>query len=417
MLFTILKAFAYVLVLGISIVLIISILTGAHVLDILRCTLEKMRIEVPNQGNFWKYQPICFEYSNKIESINGKDVPIKISQEYELDMGKYIISKTDPGMRDEEITKKINSFLSAHLYKPEEKTLSYYDFVNPIFFKVWNIKKIYDDLLGTVSINPIKCVLDGVELCGYYGDHLCTHSKCREMGIAPGMIQLLYDSLNHNYIENINENGSRSEKGLPVIFFRVDHYPLVHGQKPLCILDYKTKEVTGIKKTNENGVDSDVNDDKDDEIDWKRWHNVYLESKFSLKSIFYSLDDFKNHFSHPYLKKYQSPDGKMLILFCESWKNKPGVERKQKIYEIYDVFIDDFEDFEWKEYVGVFEKWLSSKNDSDFLIVSNNCGNKYKFCESMYKYGFYSGHSSYLYVFNLNFTRLYHPREIRLSVL
>lgn len=414
------KIIAYIFALSISVILIISILTGISVNVLIVKLLKKLHIKNPNQGNFWKYQPICFEYTNRIESIKGIKIPIDIKDKYQLNREKYFINKTKPRNWSIENSKIVNAFLNEHLYKPEEKTLAYYDFINPIFFEVWDVDKKYQKLLGTVSIQSVNCMLDDVKLLGYFGDHLCTHSKYRGKGITPGMIQLLYQELNNNYISKNN-----TETGLPVIFFRVDNEPLPHGQKYLCQLEYYSKEIEINNKNeveNDNGDEmkneNDGGDEMRDEIDWKKWYTVHLNKKVVLKTIFDSLNNFKTHFSHSYLKKYQSKDGKVLIIYCESWKNQKKHNEKQKIYEIHEIFIEKDESGyqdKLKLYINAFEKWLSSKNDSNFLIVSNNCSDKYQWCDVMYERN--EGHNSYLYVFNLNFTHEYKPEEIDLCIL
>lgn len=400
------KIMAYLLVLGISLILIISILSGLSVNNVVVKLLKKLHLKIPNQGNFWKHQPICFEYTNQIESIKGKKMPIDIKDEHKLRTEQYLIKKSRPKDWAITNTKTVSAFLNKHLYYPEEKTLTYYNFINPIFFEVWD----YEKLLGTISIQSIKCVLNNVQLVGYYGDHLCTHSKHRRIGITPGMIQLLYYELNTNYVLN-----DTVKNEFPVIFFRVDNEPLPHGQKYLCQLKYYSKEIEIKNSVEEQEIKKEL------EIDWDKWYNVHLNKKVTLQTTFDSFDDFKNQFSHSYLKKYQSPDGKVLIMYCESWKNQKIHNKKQKIYEIYEIFIeDDFEKdkMEQKSYIDAFEKWLLSNNDSNFLVISNNCGNKYQWCKIMYEqYNQNEGHDSYLYVFNLNFMREYRPEEIDLYVL
>ena len=103
-----------------------------------------------------------------------------------------------------------------------------------------------DKIIGTITLRPIDCILNGTTLPLQYVDYLCVHNNHRKKGIAQQLIRTLYYYQRHKtyYKISLFKNEGKQRAIMPLTIY--DSYRLIIKKIPMLTLhpNYKLLKIT-----------------------------------------------------------------------------------------------------------------------------------------------------------------------------
>ena len=205
-----------------------------------------IRLYIP----FWSKQPvfhvydvpyyffspmILSEYVPNIDDkyVNMKNVVVKYGNEenksLQDDMTKLLRQHY---LRD----KKLN-------YLPENKNIVPYLELNDVIILYYYYA---DSIIGTITLRPIDCILDGNTIYLQYVDYLCVHKDHRKKGIAQQLIGTLYYYQRHNtyYKVSLFKNEGKQRGIIPFVMYESYRIKLKRISNLKLHPEYKFTKVT-----------------------------------------------------------------------------------------------------------------------------------------------------------------------------
>lgn len=103
-------------------------------------------------------------------------------------------------------------------YLPENKNIEPYLELNDVIILYYYYA---DTIIGTITLRPIDCILDGNTLYLQYVDYLCVHKDHRKKGIAQQLIGTLYYYQRHNsyYKVSLFKNEGKQRAIIPFALY------------------------------------------------------------------------------------------------------------------------------------------------------------------------------------------------------
>ena len=103
-----------------------------------------------------------------------------------------------------------------------------------------------DRIIGTITLRPVDCILNGSMLSLHYVDYLCVHKNHRKKGIAQQLIRTLYYYQRHktSYKIALFKNEGKQRAIIPLTIY--ESYRLIIKKMPVLKLhpEYKLLKVT-----------------------------------------------------------------------------------------------------------------------------------------------------------------------------
>ena len=186
-----------------------------------------IKIYVP----FWCRQPVFHVYDVPYYFFSPKVLSETIPQ---ID-DKYVNMKNIiPIYGNEQNTSsqsKMTNLLREHYlrsknlnYLPEDNNIVPYLELNDVIILYY----LYGDtIIGTITLRPIECILDGSTLPLQYVDYLCVHKEHRKKGIAQQLIRTLYYYQRQKTYYNISLFKNEGKQRAIIPFTIYDSYRLV----------------------------------------------------------------------------------------------------------------------------------------------------------------------------------------------
>ncbi len=174
---------------------------------------------------FWSKQPVFHVYdvpyyffspmilSESLPNLDGKYVNMKnIIVKYGNEENKPHQDAMTTLLREHYLRdKRLN-------YLPENKNIEPYLELNDVIILYYYYA---DTIIGTITLRPIDCILDGNTLYLQYVDYLCVHKDHRKKGIAQQLIGTLYYYQRHNsyYKVSLFKNEGKQRAIIPFALY------------------------------------------------------------------------------------------------------------------------------------------------------------------------------------------------------
>lgn len=205
-----------------------------------------IRLSLP----FWSRQPVFHVYdvwkywmsprvlSNELPRLDDKYVNSKnIKVVYGNDNNESYV--------DEMVKLIKNNYLRGKdlNYLPNKRHIVPYLDVNGVIILHYYYA---DRIIGTITLRPVDCILNGSMLSLHYVDYLCVHNNHRKKGIAQQLIRTLYYYQRHktSYKIALFKNEGKQRAIIPLTIY--ESYRLIIKKMPVLKLhpEYKLLKVT-----------------------------------------------------------------------------------------------------------------------------------------------------------------------------
>ena len=199
---------------------------------------------------FWSKQPVFHIYDIWYYFVS----PRIISQEMPRLDDKYVNTKNirvvygnenNESNVDDMVKLISNHYLRTRdlNYLPKKKHIvSYLEVKDVIILHYYYADKI----IGTITLRPVDCILNGTTVPLQYVDYLCVHNNHRKKGIAQQLIRTLYYYQRHKtyYKISLFKNEGKQRAIMPLTIY--DSYRLIIKKIPMLTLhpNYKLLKVT-----------------------------------------------------------------------------------------------------------------------------------------------------------------------------
>jgi len=205
-----------------------------------------IRLSLP----FWSKQPVFHVY----DIWNYFISPRVISEELPGVDDKYVNIKnirvaygndTNESYVDEMVALISNNYLRTKdlNYLPEKTHIVPYLELNDVIILHYYYA---DRIIGTITLRPVDCILNGTTIPLQYVDYLCVHNNHRKKGVAQQLIRTLYYYQRHKtyYKISLFKNEGKQRAIMPLTIY--DSYRLIIKKVPMLTLhpNYKLLKVT-----------------------------------------------------------------------------------------------------------------------------------------------------------------------------
>ena len=205
-----------------------------------------IRLSLP----FWSKQPVFHVY----DIWNYFISPRVISEELPIIDDKYVNIKnirvaygndTNESYVDEMVALISNNYLRTKdlNYLPEKTHIVPYLELNDVIILHYYYA---DRIIGTITLRPVDCILNGTTIPLQYVDYLCVHNNHRKKGVAQQLIRTLYYYQRHKtyYKISLFKNEGKQRAIMPLTIY--ESYRLIIKKVPMLTLhpNYKLLKVT-----------------------------------------------------------------------------------------------------------------------------------------------------------------------------
>jgi len=205
-----------------------------------------IRLSLP----FWSKQPVFHVY----DIWNYFISPRVISEELPIIDDKYVNIKNirvaygkdaNESYVDEMVALISNNYLRTKdlNYLPEKTHIVPYLELNDVIILHYYYA---DRIIGTITLRPVDCILNGTTIPLQYVDYLCVHNNHRKKGVAQQLIRTLYYYQRHKtyYKISLFKNEGKQRAIMPLTIY--ESYRLIIKKVPMLTLhpNYKLLKVT-----------------------------------------------------------------------------------------------------------------------------------------------------------------------------